>query len=277
MTRQAVETFLAGVGPQIFRSAVIVLLGLLFARGAGRLLRNSVSGKFGTHSGSLLERGAVYSGYLLVLVLVLHQFGFQLGALLGAAGVLGVAIGFASQTSFSNLISGLFLVAEQPFKIGDILEVDGVSGEVVEIGALSVKLRVFDNSVVRIPNENLLKNRFTNFTHFPLRRVDLQIGVAYKENLDRVRKALEETVREERLCLREPAPLFVYKGFGASSLDFQVSVWTEKENFLAARNAMYARIKERFDRDGIEIPFPHLSVYAGEATKPFPVETPPRP
>jgi len=277
MTLDALAAVVSGFAPQILRSAVIIVLGVVFARGLGRLLGSSISGRLGAHSGSLLERGLIYSAYLLILILVLHQFGFQLGALLGAAGVLGVAIGFASQTSFSNLISGLFLVAEQPFIIGDILEVDGVSGEVTEIGALSGKLRIFDNSVVRIPDELLLKDRFTNFTHFPLRRVDLQIGVAYKEDLERVRKALEETVREERLCLREPAPLFVHKGFGSSSIDLQISVWTEKENYLTTRNAMYARIKERFDRDGIEIPFPHVSLYAGEATKPFPVKGSPRP
>jgi small-conductance mechanosensitive channel len=262
---------LAVWSPQILRACVILIVGLGSIALLVRFVRPALDGSFGEHAGQLYEKGVRWLGWGIVLVLVMNQFGFKLGALLGAAGVLGVAIGFASQTSLSNVISGLFLVAEQPFKIGDILKVGDTTGQVLEIGALSVKIRMFDNNVVRIPNETLLKNEFTNMTHFPLRRVDLQVGVAYKENLDRVRQALLETVLEEPLCLREPEPLFVHKGFGASSIDMQVSVWVEKEKYLEARNAMYQRIKERFDRDGIEIPFPHLSVYAGEATGPFPV------
>ncbi len=260
--------------PQILRSCVIILMGIVVVRIIIGVLHAALKEKFGDHSSQLVEKGLRWSGHGLILVMVMNQFGFKLGAFLGAAGVLGVAVGFASRTSLSNVISGLFLVAEQPFKVGDILQVGDHTGEVLEIGALAMNLRKFDNNVVRIPNESLLKNSFVNMTRFPIRRVDLQIGVAYKEDLEEVRKALEETVMQEPLCLREPAPLFVHKGFGKSSIDIQISVWAEKNNYIAIRNALYQRIKDRFDHDGIEIPFPHLSIYAGEATKPFPFSGP---
>lgn len=255
--------------PKILYSCVIILMGIFAVRILVGVLHVTLKEKLGGHSGQLLGKGLRWFGHGLIFVLVMNQFGFNLGALLGAAGVMGVAVGFASQTSLSNVISGLFLVAEQPFKVGDILQVGDHAGEVLEIGALAINLRKFDNNVVRIPNEFLIKNLFVNMTRFPLRRIDLQVRVAYKENIDQVRKALVETVMQEPLCLREPAPLFIHKGFGKSSIDLQISVWSEKKNYLSIRNALYQRIKDRFDHDGIEIPFPHLSIYAGEATKPF--------
>jgi small-conductance mechanosensitive channel len=190
---------------------------------------------------------------------------------LGAAGVFSVAIGFASQTSASNLISGLFLLAERSFAVGDIIKVGDTTGEVLSIDLLSVKIRTFENLYVRIPNETLVKNQTTTLTKFPIRRIDLQIGIAYKENIERVRKLLMEVADKNVLCLDEPKPLFIFLGYGDSSLNIQLSVWAKKENFLDLRNSIYEEIKEAFDENGIEIPFPHITLYAGSVTDPFPV------
>ncbi|NNE43955.1 MAG: mechanosensitive ion channel family protein, partial [Gemmatimonadetes bacterium] len=219
----------------------------------------------------VVQRFTYYGLFALVIATAMHQVGFQLQVLLGAAGILTVAVGFASQTSASNLISGLFLVAERPFVIGDIITVDGTTGEVLTIDLLSVKLRTFDNLYVRIPNESLFKANVTNFSHFPIRRADLLIGVAYKEDLARVERVLRSVADANPLCLDEPEPVLIFKGFGASSLDIQFSVWGAKENFLKMRNSMWMDVKARFDEEGIEIPFPHLSLYAGSATEPIPV------
>lgn len=243
------------------RASFVVLAGSLLTRMASFWTRRLVQRRFTSHHAVLAGRTVSYAGFAIVFVLVLHELGFSLAPLLGAAGVLGVAIGFASQTSLSNLISGLFLVAEEPFKIGELVQVGSTVGEVIAIDALSVKLRTFDNKLVRLPNESLLKTEVANFTRFPIRRIDLQFGVAYKEDVTRVRRILEDIARAHPSCLDDPAPVFIHRGFGASSLDLQFSVWVRRENFLEARNALFVRIKRRFDEEGVEIPFPQRSVY----------------
>jgi len=195
----------------------------------------------------------------------------DLSILLGAAGILTVAIGFASQTSASNIISGLFLLGEKPFGVGDIVKVGTTTGEVIAIDLLSVKLRTFDNLFVRIPNETMIKAEITNLRRFPIRRFDLQVGVAYKEDLDRVREVLNAVADEHPLSLDEPAPMILFKGFGESSVNFQFSVWALSDNFLEIRTQIPIAVKKAFDEQGVEIPFPHRTLYTGSETNPMPV------
>ncbi|MFU8817033.1 MAG: mechanosensitive ion channel family protein [Pseudomonadales bacterium] len=255
----------------IFRASVLLVLGFLFAGLASRLVRRLAAKRFSTHHLQLARRLAFYAVLGLFVASALRELGFSLAVLMGAAGVLTVAIGFASQTSASNLISGLFLIGERPFGVGDVIRVGSTTGEVLSIDALSVKLRTFDNLFVRLPNETLIKSEVTTLTRFPIRRLDLALGVAYKEDIDQVQKVLFVLAEKNRLCLDEPPPLFIFLGFGDSALDIQFSVWAKRENFLALRNSITAEIKRAFDEAGIEIPFPHRSLYAGEATKPFPI------
>lgn len=219
----------------------------------------------------LLRKGVFYAGLACLAGLVLPELGFKLGPLLGAAGVLGVAVGFASQTSASNLISGIFLLSEKAFAVGDVIEVEGVTGTVLSVDLLSVKLRTFDNRYVRVPNETLVKSRVVNITRFPIRRLDINIGVAYKEDVDRVRRVLLDIADRNPLCLDEPAPIFVFQNFGDSALEFLFAVWFERSDFLALKTSLMEQIKKRFDAEGIEIPFPHRSLYTGSVTDPFPI------
>jgi small-conductance mechanosensitive channel len=212
--------------------------------------------------------------FIILVVAVLwglHELGLDMGVLLGAAGILTVALGFASQTSVSNLISGVFLMAERPFQVGDLIKVGEQTGFVLSIDFLSVKLRTFDNLMVRIPNENMLKSEVINLTRFPIRRVDLKIGVAYKEDTARVRGILFTVADANPLCLDEPRPVFFFLGYGDSALEYQFSVWTIRDNFYPLRTALYEEIKVAFDRAGVEIPFPHRTLYTGAVTDPFPV------
>jgi small-conductance mechanosensitive channel len=255
----------------ILRAVLTVLAGLILARlvssGLGRVLAKQAD----AHRAMLLRRVSFYVVAGLFLATALVELGFNFGILLGAAGILTVAFGFASQTSASNVISGLFLLGEKAFAVGDVLKVGETTGEVLSIDLLSVKLRTFDNLFVRIPNENLIKSPFTNLTRFPIRRIDLQIGVAYKENMQRVLDVLVEVAHQNPLCLEEPQPLFIFQGFGDSALTFQFSVWAKREQFLDLKNSIQIEIKDAFDAHGIEIPFPHRTLYTGSVTEPFPV------
>lgn len=250
---------------------LLIITGFLLARYAAKTTEKVIGNNFSRHHAALCRRIIYWLVLALFITSALHQLGFSLGVLLGAAGVLSVAIGFASQTSISNLISGLFLIGERPFQIGDTIKVGNTTGEVLSIDLLSVKLRTFDNLFVRIPNESLIKSEVTNMTRFPTRRFDLQLGVAYKENIAHVRKILFEVAEKNPLSLDEPAPAFLFTGFGDSALTIQLSVWCSTANFRALRNSLQEEIKLAFDEADIEIPYPHRTLYAGSETPPFPV------
>lgn len=255
----------------ILRAVILLLLGFLAASIAARLPRRLMGRHFSAHHVMLVRRVVYYGILALFFASALRELGFSLSVLLGAAGVLSVAIGFASQTSASNLISGLFLIAERPFSIGDTISVGGTTGEVLSIDLLSVKLRTPENLYVRIPNEQLIKSAVTTLTRFPIRRLDLKIGVAYKEDISRVRNVLLGLAERNPLCLDEPRPQFAFTGFGDSALDIQFSVWARRERYGDLRDSLQEEIKRAFDEAGIDIPFPHRTLQLGGDGQPLPV------
>lgn len=268
-----VTAFLASVNSyHYFRALLLIAAGFFFAKLISTYVFKLTTNLLSVQAHILLRRGIYYGILLVFFMSALLEMGFNLSVLLGAAGVFSVAIGFASQTSASNLISGLFLMAEKPFTVGDVIKVDDITGEVLSIDMLSVKVRTYDNLYVRLPNESLIKSKCTTITRFPIRRQDMMIGVAYKEDLQKVKRVLFEVANKNPLCLEEPKPIYVFKGYGESSLEIQFSVWAAKESFLEMKNSMYEQVKEAFDRDNIEIPFPHRTIYTGSATEPFPVD-----
>lgn len=255
----------------MFHCALLLGLGLPLIQLAGFLIRKGLKKKLTAQAVMLFSKGVVYIGSLAIVLMAMQTAGIRLGTLLGAAGIAGVAIGFASQTSLSNLISGLFLVWERPFQIGDVLQAGTDHGVVHSIDLLSIQLRTYDNKLIRIPNENLIKNAFTNITRFPIRRMDIPIGVAYKEDVERVMRILREVADKNHYCLDEPEPVIIFKGFGESALEFLFAPWFAKQDYVTMRNSLMIDLKKRFDAEGIEIPFPHRTLYTGSASEPFPI------
>jgi len=166
-----------------------------------------------------------------------------------------VALGFAAQTSASNLISGLFLLGERPFVVGDMIQVGGGStGQVMSIDLLSVKLRTVDNLSVRVPNETLLKSELTNFTRYPIRRVDLEVTIAYGADLERARALLLAVASTHQLVLDEPRPQVVLRRLGEWGVEMQSLFWTRSENVLDARDAVLAATLDALGDAGIPHP-----------------------
>lgn len=268
----SIETVLVTEGlPSLVRAVLMLLFGLpavvLLSRSLGRWL----SGRYSAQQGMVARKLVFYVGLAIVVVSVLAELGFSLAPLLGAAGIVGIALGFASQTSVSNIISGFFLMAEQPFRVDDLIQVGPTTGRVLSIDMMSVKLRTLDNRFVRIPNESLIKTEVTNITRFPIRRVDLPVGIAYKEDVGRVREILLEVAAANPLCLIEPEPKVRFQTFGTSSIELLLAVWTAKDNWIELKNRIQEEVKARFDEEDVEIPFPHQTVYTGLATEPFPI------
>ncbi len=265
------DYFTADVISLVLRTSLLLFLGIPGIYMLAGWARRTVGRNFNAQRGMIAGKIILYGGLGVISVMILREFGFELGPLLGAAGIIGIAIGFASQTSVSNVISGIFLIAEQPFVVGDVINIGATTGEVMSIDILSIKIRTFDNKFVRIPNETILKSEVTTLTRFPIRRADLMISVAYKEDLQQVKDILLEIASRNPLCLQEPNPLIIFEGFGASAIDLKFAVWAAREDWLTMRNQVYETIKVRFEEEGIEIPFPHISVYAGSETEPLPI------
>jgi len=253
-------------------SGFLLVLGLVLGSFAARSVSRVMAKRSSRHHTVMVRRLVFYVIVILFGVAALREAGFSLDVVLGAAGILTVAIGFASQTSASNMISGLFLLVEKPFEIGDFIEVEAIMGEVVGIDMLSVKLRTRDNLYVRIPNETLIKTPVINRSRFPIRRIDLSVGIAYAEDAEKVEALLMGLAENNPACLEEPKAFVLVSAFGPSSVDLQFSFWVPKDKVLEGKSDMLVAIKKTLDREGIEIPFPHTSIYAGSHSEPFRVQ-----
>lgn len=253
----------------LIRVGLMLVIGIPLIGLIKKVVNRLLSDKLSTQSEVMILRTVKYTLFLLLTMMVLNEFGFKISAILGAAGIFGVAIGFASQTSISNIISGIFLISEKPFMIEDVIEVNGQVGTIQSIDLLSIKLKTFDGRFVRIPNETMIKNDVINLTRFEIRRAQLVVGVAYKEDLHKVMAILKDIADTVPGGLKEPAPLLLLDGFGASSININFGVWTSTDNVFGMKNQLILAIKDRFEEEGIEIPFPHLSIYAGEASEPI--------
>ena len=192
---------------------------------------------------------------------MLGLFGINLKAIWGAAGIAGVAIGFAAQTSVSNLISGLFVLTEGSIHVGDTIIVGDVTGIVDEVKLLSIRVHTFDNQMVRIPNSTIINSNLTNNSYHNKRRWTVKVGVDYSTDM---KFALETLQKAADLCptvLKDPAPTVWFDGFDASSINLVVAVWFKPVDFLQTRNDIYIAIKKVLDDAGISIPFNQLDVH----------------
>jgi small-conductance mechanosensitive channel len=263
----------ADILDKIKQIALTIVIGYVLIHTLVILLRRVFLKKVSKQSKMLITKAIVYAGVIIIILIIINILELKgvFATMLGAAGVLGIVLGIASQTSIGNIVSGIFLISEKPFELGDLIRVGDKMGVVYSIDLLSVKLRTLDNLLIRIPNQTIISTEVVNITKFPIRRMDIEIGVAYKENLKRVSEVLKDIASKNPLCLEEPEPLILTTSFNTSSIDFLFGLWFEKSNYVALRNSIFQEITERFAKEGIEIPFPHISVYTGEATKPFPV------
>lgn len=184
----------------MLRATVLLIVGLVFSR----LYRRMVKRGRLNHLPHFVRQLGDWLILAIFIGMALHHLGFNLSVLLGAAGVFSVALGFASQTSISNLISGLFVVSEGAFQVGDTIQVGSTVGDVMSVDMLSVKLRTSDNRYVRIPNEQLIKSEVTNLSKFPIRRFDLTLSVAYDSDIAHVRRVLVKVAEDNLICLEEP-------------------------------------------------------------------------
>ena len=254
----------------LLRIGIILVVGLLILTVITTVVKKLQPKRFSPQRKMLINRFVRYTGIIILFLIIISELEINLTAIFGAAGVIGIVLGVASQTSIGNIVSGFFLVSEKPFELGDLIRIGDKTGTVYSIDLLSIKIKTLDNLLLRIPNQTVISTEVINVTKFPIRRLDIDISVAYKEDLEKVIEVLKRIVKRNPHCLDEPEPLIIFKDFGNSGINILLGVWFEKANFLVVKNSLFMEIKSTFDAEGIEIPFPHLSIYTGEATTPFP-------
>lgn len=202
----------------------------------------------------MMRKITTYSLFVVAIAIVLKIFGVDLKVILGAAGVLSIAVGFAAQTSISNLISGLFLMFERPFVVGDVVEVNGQRGEVLSIDLLSMRIRTMENTLLRVPNETVMKNQVINYSHFPIRRHDILFTVSYTTDLTEMKKILLEVIEANQYCLEEPEPLFIVQRVGEYFLEIKFGVWGETKNFALLQSTFGEQMRQAFVKHKISLP-----------------------
>lgn len=239
---------------------IIFVIWIIF-RLIAKAIRKVPEKKLPAQRAAIIIKLIRYVFYVVVVLYVLGLFGINLKAIWGAAGIAGVAIGFAAQTSVSNLISGLFVLTEGSIHVGDTIIVGDVTGIVDEVKLLSVRVHTYDNQMVRIPNSTIIGSNLTNNSYHNKRRLTLKVGVDYSTDM---RKALETLQKAPLLCptvLKDPAPAVWFDGFDASSINLVVAVWFKPVDFLQTKNDLYVAMKQVLDEAGISIPFNQLDVH----------------
>jgi len=206
--------------------------------------------------------------FVIALIIVLKHFDQDVQSLVVSLGVGSLAIALAAQETLSNMIAGFVIMTDRPFRVGDRIELpDGRRGDVFEIGLRSTRLITFDNTLIIVPNAQIVKENIVNLTYpDPATRVKVTVGAAYGSDVNKIKAILEEICRSMPEVSAEPAPNAYFLNFGESSLDFQVTCFVAdwRQEWPAAEK-IRLEIERRFREEGIEIPFPQRTVWQGKS------------
>ena len=270
MFTQQIRTWLASLYPDVLSRGLQIVLtlvvGLFLVRVLAVVTQRYIMRKSTAQRQMIARKAISYTGFVLVVVTVLGELGVKLTALLGAAGIVGIAVGFASQTSVSNIISGLFLISEKPFTVGDVIRIGTTTGIIQSIDLLSIKIRTFDNLFVRIPNEKILSSEVTNITRFPIRRMDFLFQVAHGQDLSHVQDLLAEIARVNPWSLDEPQPVIVLNDFKESGIEILLGLWFSQADFLALKNSIMKDITSRFSAEDVRFASPNRVIRVVEGS-----------
>lgn len=245
---------------RVVGAVLMILLMWIVFRLIKHFVKKVSAGKIQQQYALLISKIISYIFYALVVMYILSLFGVKLGAIWGAAGIAGIAVGFAAQTSVSNLISGMFVLGEKAMKVGDFIEVGGVSGTVDSVGLLSVKIHTVNNQMVRIPNSSIINSNFQNNNYFEIRRFSFELSIDYSTDMNAALDALSSVPALCPSVLKDPAPAVWYNGFGDSGINIVLAVWFNSSDLVKMKNEVYIAIKKVFDERKINIPFNRLDV-----------------
>ena len=264
------EWFSLGESPFTTKTFLLLILSLFLlfyiSSKIRKVLVNRIFPRYGLEIG-ISQSIATILRYVLIiigLIIIFQTTGIDLSAIGLLIGALGVGIGFGLQNITNNFISGLIILFERPIKVGDRIEIDDLAGNIVDISARATTIITNDNIAVIVPNSDFINNRVINWSHNNKEvRLNFPVGVSYNEDPEKIRKLLTEVVNENHGVLSSPEPYIRFEGFGDSSLNFDVLVWTSEyiDRPKILRSELYYEIFAKFKEHNIEIPFPQQDIH----------------
>lgn len=254
-------------GTKVIGAVVILVLGRLlttfFANLVGRLMEKSRA----DHTLTAFVRNLTRVSLLVFIVIAaLGALGVETMSLIAVIGAAGLAVGFALQSSLSNIASGIMLIVFKPFQVGNYVSAGGTSGVVEEIRIFSTILRTFDNRKIIVPNSRITTDNITNYSAKETRRIDLEFSIGYHDDLKLTRNILERIVRADERILKDPAPEIGILELGESSVNFFVRPWVKAGDYWSVKCDLLEKVKLTFDDEGISIPFPQSDVHLYQAS-----------
>jgi small conductance mechanosensitive channel len=259
---QLLEKVVASL-PNVLTAILILVISIYLARLLSNLLKRVLVKREADREVTLLLATITRWSIIVAGIITALQRFFNVTAFLTGLGILGFTIGFALQNIMQNFVSGMILLIEQPFGVGDAVELNGYEGTVLTISLRTTEMRTFDGLIVMIPNADVLSNTITNYTRADRRRIELPVGVSYGSDPAVARQIVLESIKNVPGFLVDPEPVVVFHTFGGSSIDMTAYFWidTSKTNPFAAKDAALEFIKAALEKKGIEIPFPITTVY----------------
>ncbi len=262
-------------------TGIAILVGSIFlARALALSLRRFLKEKVSREYQEMTGKITYYSTMILAALIALPMLGFQLSGLLVAGGIVGIAIGFASQNLVENLLAGIFLMFERPIKIGDGVNIDGTTGIVEDIRIMSTTLRSFDGLYIRLPNQKVLTANITNFVANVARRVDFDIGIRYSDDADKAVNLLKAFLDAQTMILKQPESLVFVSELSDSAVMIAIRAWAPVSEWFGIKTQLLWKLKTLLEQENIHIPFPQHEVWFAnelQATAPERPRAAPRP
>lgn len=260
--RDALIAAVSGFGMQLISALLIFIIGRWIVGKVANLLERGMKRADTDPTLVGFFRNIVYFGLLtMVVIAAVNQVGIQTTSFIAVLGAAGLAVGLAMQGSLSNFAAGVLMIIFRPFKAGDFIDAGGTMGTVEEIQLFTTRLRTPDNKVIIIPNAQITADSITNFSARDTRRLDMVFGVSYSDDLDKVKRVINEVLAEETRLLDDPAPMVGVLNLGESSVDLAVRPWVSSADYWGVYFDLHEAMKKRFDREGISIPFPQRDVH----------------
>lgn len=247
----------------VISAILIFFVGWLVIRLIGAAVTRALTrnGKKKTLFTSFVSSVVMKVCWAILLVMVLGRLGVDVAPLIAGLGVTGFILGFAFQESLGNLASGMMIAINEPFKVGDVVDAAGHTGSIVEVNMMATVMSTADNKRIVLPNKSVWGGPIVNYSALDKRRVDLQIGIAYGEDVERAISIIRETVAKVPGVLPEPATAVAVAGLNESQVTINVRPWSKNGDYWAVYSGVLQAVKAEFDRVGVEIPFPQITVH----------------
>ena len=256
-------TLITEYGLDVVGAIVILVIGLVVSGWVSRAVRSGLSRVKSVDS---MLRGffasmAQYFVIAITLIAVLERFGVETTSFVAVLGAAGLAIGLALQGTLSNVAAGVMLLLFRPFKVGDYVEVAGLSGTVADVSLFTTELTTPDNVQIVTPNSDIWGTAIKNYSHHATRRVQLIVGIGYGDDMDKAIEVIKGVLSAEERIHAEPEPFVAVSNLGDSSVDITIRVWCDAANFWPLSFTLPKAVKEAFDKNDISIPFPQQDVH----------------